>query len=446
MYNIEQVRTIIEEKGCKLITKEYKDSKTKMEVLCSCGKHTFWVNLNAFMQGKFICDECMTAKSGKRKWTLEKVREYALNEGVEVLSKEYKNQKDKLKFKCISCGKPFETDWQTFINNEKYTCNSCSRKRGGEFRKLTYEDVKQTIEDLGSELFSKEYINADTPIKVRCTNCGKPIYNRFGTINYRKTIRCHECGYKIMGEKQTYTYEQVKEIIDSDESGCKLISTEYNGYKEELEILCGCGKNTIKTTLDLFQTRNKRFCPECGGQVEWDIEKAKEYVSTHSDCKLLANEYISQKTKMLFLCECGNEFETDMSTFIYKDKHQCNECSTVSILERNCIKFFEKYKIDYIHDDTLYGLINPKTNGVLRYDFILKRYNLVIECQGIQHEKSVQFYTTTEKEAIEKFEEQKYRDEIKRKYAEDNKIDLLYIWYYELDSIPEILKNKLKLN
>ena len=82
----------------------------------------------------------------------------------------------------------------------------------------------------------------------------------------------------------------------------------------------------------------------------------------------------------------------------------------------------------------------------MRYDFILEKYNMVIECQGIQHEKAVRFYNAvTQEEAEKKFKEQLLRDELKRKYAEEHGIDLLYIWYYELDNIPEILKNKLKL-
>jgi len=86
----------------------------------------------------------------------------------------------------------------------------------------------------------------------------------------------------------------------------------------------------------------------------------------------------------------------------------------------------------------------------MRYDFYLPNYKekgLLIEAMGIQHEKPIRFYNAiTEEEAIIKFEQQKYRDELKRKYAEDNGIELLYIWYYELDNIPEILTTKLKLN
>ena len=60
--------------------------------------------------------------------------------------------------------------------------------------------------------------------------------------------------------------------------------------------------------------------------------------------------------------------------------------------------------------------------------------------------KRIFYGVQTDEEVKRQFEELKYRDELKRIYAEDNGIELLYIWYYELDNIPEILTTKLKLN
>lgn len=450
-YKYDEVVKIIEDKGCKLVSQEYKNNQTKMEVLCSCKQHTFWVNLNAFINGKVICDECMVAKSGKKIWNIDMIRKYAESKGVILLSNEYKNFKTKLSFKCKTCGKPYETDLDTFMQTKKYTCNACSRKRAGEMKQFSYDEVKKVIEELGSELLSEEYIDSQTLLKVRCTDCGEPIYVSFANINHRKTIRCVECGYKYRSETYRFTIDEVREIIESDESGCKLLSTEYKGYREELKILCGCGKNVINTTLELFQMRSKKYCPDCGGQIKWDLNLAKKYVLENSDCELLADEYISTKTKMPFKCGCGNLFYTDISTFIYKDKHQCNQCSSEhSMLQLKCHDFLESNNIEYLSEKTFEDCINPLTNVRLRYDFYLPNYKekgLLIEAMGIQHEKPIRFYNAiTEEEAIIKFEQQKYRDELKRKYAEDNGIELLYIWYYELDNIPEILTTKLKLN
>ena len=47
-------------------------------------------------------------------------------------------------------------------------------------------------------------------------------------------------------------------------------------------------------------------------------------------------------------------------------------------------------------------LINPKTNGYPRYDFYLKQYNLLIECQGIQHEEETNFYGVQTDEEVKK--------------------------------------------
>lgn len=48
------------------------------------------------------------------------------------------------------------------------------------------------------------------------------------------------------------TYEQVKKFIEIDsESGCKLLSKEYNGNQEKLDIQCKCG--------EIFQVRYSDF-------------------------------------------------------------------------------------------------------------------------------------------------------------------------------------------
>ena len=75
----------------------------------------------------------------------------------------------------------------------------------------------------------------------------------------------------------------------------------------------------------------------------------------------------------------------------------------------------------------------------MSYDFYLPDYNLLIECQGEQHERFIRGFHETE----ESFEKQLEHDRRKREYAKKNNIDLLEIWYYDMDSIEEILIEKL---
>lgn len=60
--------------------------------------------------------------------------------------------------------------------------------------------------------------------------------------------------------------------------------------------------------------------------VKTTYEDVKMFVEDSSKCKLLSTTYVKNNIKLKFLCECGNEFETDFSTFKHKNKRQCDKC------------------------------------------------------------------------------------------------------------------------
>ena len=79
-------------------------------------------------------------------------------------------------------------------------------------------------------------------------------------------------------------------------------------------------------------------------------------------------------------------------------------------------------------------------NNLLSYDFYLPDYNMLVECQGIQHEQPVNFFG-----GEEQFKVQQEHDRRKRQYAKDHSINLLEIAYWDFDNIEEILSRELGL-
>ena len=79
--------------------------------------------------------------------------------------------------------------------------------------------------------------------------------------------------------------------------------------------------------------------------------------------------------------------------------------------------------------------------GLLSYDFFLPTYNLVIEAQGEQHEHPVERFGGEKQFII-----QQEHDNRKRNYAHVNKIELLELWYWDINRINDILIHKLQLN
>lgn len=76
--------------------------------------------------------------------------------------------------------------------------------------------------------------------------------------------------------------------------------------------------------------------------------------------------------------------------------------------------------------------------GLLSYDFYLPNYNLLIEYQGEQHKKVVDYFGG--ESGLKVRQEHDYR---KKQYAKEHNIQLLEIWYNE--NIEQKLKETLNL-
>lgn len=75
-------------------------------------------------------------------------------------------------------------------------------------------------------------------------------------------------------------------------------------------------------------------------------------------------------------------------------------------------------------------------NGTrLFFDFFLKSYNILIEVQGEQHLKYCKFFHGS----VESFKAQKYRDNLKVIYVEENYPLTLVLFYDKIDIITKDL-------
>ena len=143
-----------------------------------------------------------------------------------------------------------------------------------------------------------------------------------------------------------------------------------------------------------------------------------------------------------FICEkCGKEFERSLFNLNESDTGVfCRECNS-SQLETKTKNALKKYNVKYNIQVEYNGLIGLKGDN-LSYDFYLPSYNLLIERQGEQHERFIKGFHKTKKD----FEKQLEHDKRKKEYAEKHNINLLEIWYYDIDNIEDILIEKLQIN
>ena len=139
---------IEKEKGYKLLSKEYVNNRTKLEILCN-KEHIYEVRYNDFQNGK-RCPYCVNDKQGRYniKLTYGFVKEQIESvDGYKLLSKKYVNNNTKLEIRCPK-GHIYEVTYGNFQQGGRCPiCNTEKTSSKGEkevlqmVEKFTGEDI-----------------------------------------------------------------------------------------------------------------------------------------------------------------------------------------------------------------------------------------------------------------------------------------------------------------
>ncbi len=214
-FNIKDVKDFVKNNSsCILISDKYINSESELEFECGCKDHTrFFTTFYQFKdRNKRQCNKC----SGIINWNIDLVRNYVKeNSNCELLSKEYINNNEKLKFKC-ECGNEFEIPWNYYLNMEKKRCNKCNYNESNGEKALLYDDVYTEIAQSGCELLSKEYKNTTELLSIKCGVCKENIFETsLVAFRGRKVKACPKCNksisagerkFKKLLEKNNITY------------------------------------------------------------------------------------------------------------------------------------------------------------------------------------------------------------------------------------------------
>lgn len=157
-----------------------------------------------------IKDKCLCHKCGNRynfSWDIESVKEYCMSVGSEFLSKEWKTQKDKYKFKCTSCSCVIIKSFEKFESGQT-RCKVCSYKVIGDKTRHSHEWYLNELNKRGINIMPlEEYVNMDTPIKHKCPVCNNQDWlARPDHILNKESCSCVNCtvgksiGQQIMEE------------------------------------------------------------------------------------------------------------------------------------------------------------------------------------------------------------------------------------------------------
>ena len=289
--------------------------------------------------------------------------------------------------------------------HQKQGCPMCSRGINN-----TAEFILKAREIHGWKYdYSKvNFVDMSTKITVIC-----PKHGEFDVLagEHLKGCNCEKC----VRESQKKPIE--KFIKDAKLAGRNIsIIGDYRSMTEKTWFKCGiCGKEW-ETTPNKIQ--NGHGCSYCNSGVKCTEDFIKRAKEIHGDRYNYSKVvYCGNTTPVTIICPEHGEFDISPITF-FNRTNPCKRCSRKSKMEHDIMLMLDARKIKYTNNKTFNGLGNRS------FDFYLDDYNTLIECQGIQHFEANDFFG-----GKEQFEKQKKSDQIKKVYAENNGMKILYFAY-----------------
>lgn len=363
---------------------------------------------------------------GRRKTHGEYIRELKEN-GIQAEPLEgYRGINNKIKHLWKNCGHVTYASPKGVLSGRGCgTCFSIPKKK----------THSQYLEDLQIKGIKAEpldtYVNRKTKLR-HLWGCG-----HVTEVSPDKVLNGSGCG-TCFG-KQLKTHEWY--VRKLKEKGIKVIPLDlYNGshtkIRHEWE---GCGHVTINEPSGVLQGYG---CNKC--HLSYSVDR--EYTQERMDRSILimyegrvwrdvSTPYINARTKLRWRCCLGHTWDAlPYNVKRGKGCPVCNAEASASLGERFTREVLDEHGIEF---QTQMKFPDLKRIDHLSYDFYIPSVNMLIECQGEQHYKPIDYFGGSERFSI-----QQEIDQLKREYARQNGYYLLEISYkdYRKNRILEILK------
>lgn len=366
-----------------------------------------------------------------------------------------------IRVKCPYCNKEYDINMQSFKNGSN--CTNCCNKYENSFAYYIQQELKESLNkywDWGKNELNPYLIgkNNNKKIWIKCNKTNyHGSYETYCSVFYNGG-RCHYCSRKSYKVHPKDSFAQWG--IDNID---KEFLTKYWSPKNTLNPWELAPRSTKKVWI---LCQNKEYHNDNGGYLvscdNFYKSKRCPYCSNHhnkvhpkdsfgylypqkakywskSNTKSPFEVAPKTSTKYKFYCEdCGEEFDTFLFSITSDGRSmKCRNC-TSSKGEQKIRTYLVQNNINFISQKTFEDLIGIN-NGLLSYDFYLPQYNLLIEYQGEQHENFIKGFHQSKKDFLKQLE----HDRRKKKYAKDNNIELLEIWYYDYENIEKSLNKYL---
>lgn len=218
--------------------------------------------------------------------------------------------------------------------------------------------------------------------------------------------------------------------------GCKLLGV-YKNSRTKTKFKCSKCNNTFERPPKAVWIRKNTRCHTCSPTVKLTQQEA-EQKSLLVGIKL-KGKYLGSHTKAKYECPiCKKDWYVTPNTIWTKKSKGCG--CLVSYGEHIIKEWLDNQNIIYERQKRFRNCRNKRA---LPFDFYIPHYGC-IEYQGVQHYIPQDFSKRNDIIIARKsFQKLKLRDDIKRKFCQDNNIQLLIIPYTKINHIATILNKQL---
>ena len=423
---------------------EYRNRHTKVRVICK--KHE--VEWDALPQSLLRGSGCVKCKSeriskSQRMTHGQFMKRYKNPKGIKILGK-YRGDRNKIFCRCEVCGYEFY-GWPYNISKGQ-GCKKCANEKMRKERTKSHDEFLSDVKKVHANVrVLGEYINSSTKIKCACETHGTEWEIKPSNLLHGQT-GCKKCQIEKMRKRLMKTQDEFVSQMKKHHPSVKVLG-EYRGNHTPVKCKClKCGKVITPTPSNVLKKNNaQRPCMYCS-ITERGIRSRKTHDEFVEELKeTLPNvEVMSEYTVSsgYVKCRCLKDgYEWESKAYHLLAGHGCSKCKS-SEGEKEIARVLRNNDIEYVIQHRFEDCRHKRP---LPFDFYLPEHNSVIEYDGVQHFKPIDFFG-----GEEMFEYRVKMDEIKNNYCKAKGIEMLRIPYTENENIEnmimDFIENKKKVN
>jgi hypothetical protein len=299
--SLEQVHAFLKLNNCTLVSGEYKNNKSRLDVQCHKCKRIWNTSHSNLYNGNW-CKYCRREVFCINK--LKEIKLFVENNNHQLVSNKYKNKNTRIVVICNKCNYAWSTTYDAL--RKGYWCKFCSDRQIT--KKKSIKEAQSIAESRGGKCLDDKYINAHTKMLWQC-KYGHTWRNTYGSI--KTGYWCPKCSSglyeRICRKALEYLFE--KEF-------CKIRPywlKNKSGYNLELDGYCG--------ELNIAFEHNG----------EHHYNNIKHYHRRQSYKEVIKNDYIKSQTcaslgiKLIIIPELENIVKLkDFKTYLIKEFERLN--------------------------------------------------------------------------------------------------------------------------